>query len=124
MRRENWFDKPHTLIIGPAEDGLEPPVTWRVVHPATCPWEAFRASSAWFGDESPSEDGRWYFSRACLTQYEIFNCGLDGVDGWEKLSPGRYEVVYESVYYPGEYGGSYGEEWDVAVSLRPLAAKP
>lgn len=118
MTRSRTADKPHTLVITAPGDGLEPEREWRVVHPPTCPWEAMRCPSLFLDEDNK----HWLFHRACLTQYEVENVGLDGLDGWEQLPPGRYQIVCESIYYPGEYGGTYGAEWDVEMSLVAPAA--
>jgi hypothetical protein len=121
-------DRPHTLIVEAIEDGLDPPVEYRVIHPPTCPWDAYRRSSDPFLHDEPDTDPReWIFVRACLTEYEVAAVGMDAVctpDGREwPLPPGRYRLTTESVYYPGEFGGTWGAEWDVEMTAEPLTEK-
>lgn len=110
-------DREHTLIISEPGDGLEPKREWRVVHPPTCPWEAYDLDRSILWDDPLRGERRFDFHRVCLTQYEIDNIGLDGLEDWEKLPVGKHKIVVESIYYPGEFGGTWGEEWDVVMNL-------
>lgn len=120
MSRQSSEDRPHVLIVRAVGDGLEPEVEWRVVHPPTCPWEAWRHHPGpdLFG-EMHDPDRRFDFHRRCLTQYETDAVGMDDVEGWP-LAPGRYRLVCASIYYPGEFGGTYGEEWGVEMRVEPI----
>lgn len=124
------IDKPHVLIITEVDGEKE----WRIVHPPTCPWNAYKHpahdSNDWVfgcGCDRPEEHN--FFVRGCLTEWEIGCNGIDGleiysVEGsehidpayvpvsrfeaeWHKLKPGRY--IIQATY---SWSGSWYDEPD------------
>ena len=117
------IDKPHVLII----EDIDGEKHWHIVHPATCPWEGWLCGGCndpFFNDPCGKHAHFW---RACLTEWETNNNGLDslGVDlradyidpdyvpaspfeaEWRRLKPGRY--IVQATYY---WSGSWYDEAD------------
>jgi hypothetical protein len=103
--RSNQDDQPHTLVIEHA-DHEKGEWDWFVLHLPTCPTE----DVVGFGDE-PLE----YFT--CRVQAVIDANGIDDIENWRELKPGKYPIKSYYEYYPGEYGGTYGEEHDIGIFL-------
>lgn len=122
--------KPHLLVI----EDVEGERKWRVRHPPTCPWDAWKARAGTFPFEEEDQDGRLAFHRVCYVQFELDHNGLDSLEihsigpdydlhldpdvklrefepDWCRLRPGRYRVQawYDppsAPLYEGE-GGLY-----------------
>lgn len=86
----------HWLVIHSTDD-----LDWEIEHPASCEWS------------TPESDPLAH--HVCAVGEEVSNAGLDSLDGWEKLSPGRYEVRH----WWRRYNTEYGPEFDAGLEIIP-----
>ena len=113
----------HVLIVGPVTaDPIDR--DWRIIHPRSCPWEAWRHSDdPIFGPDPSDPDRRYSFHRACGVQYEIENLGFDAICdafGGEPVPPGRYLIRHWASYTNTWING---EEWDSGLELVEAPAR-
>ena len=90
----------HFLVIE-NEDG-----DYFIEHDDACPKED------WLIDP----DGRPIPIHTCAVGTMVHNAGLEALDGWRDLAPGRYEIRFWSQHYPATAWNG-GEEWDAGLEL-------
>jgi hypothetical protein len=72
----------HTLVIEEGHSADDP--QWSIEHPPDCPQEKQKTP---FGE---------YFDYLCNVQFCIDHVGIEDIEGWETLPPGRYPIGFYS----------------------------